>query len=219
MVSYGFFDNKKAENYCRYIGEKFDNDMALVPLKETDVLEKLDIRLGDRFIYFRFTGTYAAFMSELSVLKPVLRIFGNFIIAIKSNDNVSISSVSELYGHVLDYFGSSNATDFSLGLINEFGQSDKIEVEVTAKTFFSADLTDSFNLQRLWQQILSDADCGFDRSFCESAKLAKPVLEDGVIVIKLPQVARMMLAMNSTTADFEEIFASYTGVRYKVIIE
>ena len=120
---------------------------------------------------------------------------------------------------MLDYFGSSNATDFSLGLINEFGESDRIEVEVTAKTFFSSDLTDSFNLQRLWQQILSDPDCNFDESFSESAKLAKPVLTDGVIVIKLPPVARMMLAMNSTTDDFEKVFEQYTGVRYKVVIE
>ncbi len=219
MISYGFFDNKKAENYCKYIGQQFGTDDALVPLKENDILEKLDIRLGDRFIYFRFVGTKASFMSELSVLKPVLRIFGNFIIAIKSNDNISISTVSEVYGHILDYFGSANATDFSLGLINQFGKDDKIEVEVTAKTFFASDLTDSFNLQRLWQQILADAECGFDQSFCEAAKLAKPVLSNGVIVIKLPPVARMMLAMNSSATDFEEIFASYTGVRYRVIIE
>lgn len=219
MISYGFFDNKKAENYCKYIGQQFGNDEALVPLRENDILEKLDIRLGDRFIYFRFVGTNSSFLSELSVLKPILRIFGNFIIAIKSNDNVTISSVSEIYGRVLDYFGNSNATDFSLGLINQFGTDDKIEVEVTAKTFFASDLTDSFNLQRLWQQILSDAECGFDQSFCEAARLAKPTLSDGVIVIKLPPVARMMLAMNSGNADFEEIFASYTGVRYRVIIE
>ena len=219
MISYGFFDNKKAENYCRYIGEKFGNDNALVPLKETEIAEKLDIRLGDRFIYFRFVGTNSTFLSELSVLKPALRIFGNFIIAVKANDSVSMSTVSEVYGHILDYFGSSNPTDFSLGLINEFGESDKIEIEVTAKTFFASDLTDSFNLQRLWQQILIDADCNFDYSFCESAKLAKPYMSDGIITIKLPPVARMMLAMNSANADFEEIFASYTGRRYKVVIE
>ncbi len=219
MISYGFFDNKKAENYCKYIGEQFGTDASLVPLKESDILEKLDIRLGDRFIYFRFVGTNSSFLSELSVLKPVLKVFGNFVIAIKSNDNVTISTVSEVYGKILDYFGNSNATDFSLGLINKFGASDKIEIEVTAKTFFASDLTDSFNLQRLWQQILSDADYNFDKSFCESAKLAKPVLSDGVIVIKLPPVARMMFAMNAATADFEEIFASYTGIRYRVIIE
>lgn len=217
MISYGFFDDKKAENFCKYIGEKFGSDDSTVPLKEGDVLQSLDIRLGDRFILFRFAGKTADFSAELAVLKPVLKLFGNFIIAIKSNDNVSLSTVSELYGEVLDYFGSTG--DFSLALANCFGAEDKLEVEVVAKTFFGADLTDRFVLERLWRRILEDEACSGEASFCETACRAKPILDGDTIRVKLPSVDRMMLAMSAPGVDFENLIEVYTGKEYRLEIE
>lgn len=218
MISYGFFDDKRAESYCKYIGEKFGSDDSTVPLKESDVLSSLDIRLGDRFVYFHFAGKCTDFSAELKVLRPRLRLFGNFIIAIKSNDTVGLSEVSEIYGEVLDYFGG-NASDFSLGLVSCFGADDKIEVEVVAKTFFGADLTDRFVLERLWQRILLDKPSGCDDNFCASAMQARPVFDGTTVTVKLPSVARMMLAMSDASDNFGKLASEYTGRDYMIVIE
>ncbi len=219
MISYSFFDSTRAEKFAQYIGEKFTEDKSSVPLNADAVRQSLDLRLGDRFMYFRFAGKLSEFSSELSVFLPKLKIFGNLIIAVRGNESVTISTVSSVYGEILDWFSSSNITDFSLALINEFGDDDKIEIEIVAKTFFGADLTDGVVLQRLWEQILTDSDCGLGKDFCDSAKNVKPVFEYDTINVRLSPLSRMILTMSIGTVDFKSLVASYTGKAYNVMIE